>query len=121
MDGDRHLPLGRTRGPSDVSGPSLRELREIVDRLRAGELDDQLIYRKGLRRSLASYVTSTPPHVVAARKLPGAPPRIVSYLMTTAGPEPVEAQVHEPDREHYLEKQILPVAEPVEPERDSVE
>lgn len=88
-------------------------LREVVDHLRAGELDEQLVYRKGLRRSLASYVTSSPPHVVAARKLSGAPPRIISYVMTTAGPEPLEAQVHEPDREHYLEKQVLPVAEPV--------
>jgi DNA polymerase-2 len=88
-------------------------LREVVDQLRAGERDEQLVYRKGLRRSLTSYVSSTPPHVVAARKLAGAPPRIVSYVMTTAGPEPLELLEHEPDREHYLEKQILPVAEPV--------
>jgi DNA polymerase-2 len=93
--------------------PVAEYLRDIVDRLRSGELDEQLIYRKGLRRSLASYVTSTPPHVVAARKLSGSPPRIVSYVMTTAGPEPLELLEHEPDREHYLEKQILPVAEPV--------
>jgi DNA polymerase-2 len=30
-----------------------------------------------------------------------------------AGPEPLDALEHEPDREHYIDKQIKPVAEPV--------
>ena len=88
-------------------------LREVVHQLRRGELDEQLVYRKGLRKSLESYTASTPPHVVAARKLAGPPPRVIAYLMTTAGPEPLDALAHEPDREHYLEKQVQPVAEPV--------
>jgi DNA polymerase-2 len=88
-------------------------LKRVVTRLRAGELDDELIYRKGLRKSLESYVASTPPHVAAARKLPGPPPRIIAYMVTTAGPEPIAALEHEPDREHYVEKQLKPVAEPV--------
>jgi DNA polymerase-2 len=37
----------------------------------------------------------------------------VTYLVTTAGPEPLDALEHEPDREHYVDKQIKPVAEPV--------
>jgi DNA polymerase-2 len=33
--------------------------------------------------------------------------------MTTAGPEPVDNVQHELDREHYVAKQVRPVAEPV--------
>ncbi len=33
--------------------------------------------------------------------------------MTTAGPEPMDNVQHPIDREHYVEKQIRPVAEPV--------
>ena len=32
--------------------------------------------------------------------------------MTVAGPEPLDALMHPPDREHYVEKQVRPVAEP---------
>ncbi len=88
-------------------------LAGVVAQVRAGRLDDELVYRKGLRRELSSYQASTPPHVAAARKLEGAVPRVIAYIMTTAGPEPVQALRHEPDREHYVDKQIRPVAEPV--------
>ena len=37
----------------------------------------------------------------------------MTYLITTSGPEPLDALEHEPDREHYVDKQIKPVAEPV--------
>jgi DNA polymerase-2 len=33
--------------------------------------------------------------------------------MTTAGPEPLDNRVHPLDREHYVAKQVRPVAEPV--------
>ncbi len=88
-------------------------LRGLVARVRAGEFDDALVYRKGLRKALASYTDSTPPHVAAARKLAGDPGRLISYVMTTAGPEPVGDVRHPLDREHYIERQVRPVAEPV--------
>ena len=93
--------------------PVDRYLAEVVARVRAGALDAQLVYRKGLRKSLESYTANTPPHVAAARKLSKPAPRIISYIMTTAGPEPLAEVKHEPDREHYIEKQVKPVAEPV--------
>ena len=80
--------------------------------LRDGKLDDKLVYRKGLRKRPASYTANTPPHVAAARKSPN-PGRVISYLVTVAGPEPLDALEHPPDREHYLDKQMRPVAEPV--------
>ena len=88
-------------------------LRGLVARLRAGELDDWLIYRKGLRKEVGAYRASTPPHVAAARKSKAPAGRVVSYLITRAGPEPLDNLSAEPDREHYLAKQVRPVAEPV--------
>lgn len=88
-------------------------LRERIADLRRGELDEHLVYRKGLRKPLDSYSTGGPPHVVAARKMTGKPGRTISYVVTIAGPEPMDALIHEPDREHYIERQIRPIAEPV--------
>ena len=87
-------------------------LAETAQRLRAGALDDQLVYRKGLRKAPEAYTAATPPHVVAARK-GGITGRVVRYVMTVAGPEPLDALEHDPDYEHYLQKQLRPVAEPV--------
>jgi DNA polymerase II len=88
-------------------------LRTVVRHLRAGRLDGLLVYRKRLRRSLEAYTTAAPPHVAAARKLGRAPGRAIEYVITTAGPEPRE-RVHAPlDHEHYVSRQVRPVAEPV--------
>ena len=62
-------------------------IREFVAELRAGRFDDQLAYRKAIRKPLESYTKTTPPHVKAARKQAGGPGRIVTYVVTTAGPE----------------------------------
>jgi DNA polymerase-2 len=51
--------------------------------------------------------------VVAAKKLPGRPPDVVEYVMTAVGPEPVGFVENEVDYEHYVDKQIEPVAAPV--------
>jgi DNA polymerase-2 len=88
-------------------------LADVVARVRHGELDDELVYRKGLRKQLGEYTANTPPHVAAARKSGSAPGRLIEYLMTTAGPEPLDNIAHPLDREHYVDKQIRPVAEPV--------
>ncbi|HKU12791.1 MAG TPA: DNA polymerase II [Steroidobacteraceae bacterium] len=88
-------------------------LADIVRRVRSGELDADLVYRKNLRKDTEDYTATTPPHVAAARKSTQAPGRLVSYLITTAGPEPVDNVEHPLDREHYVVKQVRPVAEPV--------
>lgn len=95
-------------------------LRQVAADLRAGLLDAQLVYRKALRKPPAAYTATTPPHVAAARKLPprpsGRPPRRVAYVLTAAGPEPVTGQAPLPapiDYQHYVDKQLRPVAEPV--------
>ena len=88
-------------------------LRDLVARLRAGSLDDWLVYRKGLRKRVEDYTAQTPPHVAAARKSKTAPGRVIAYLITLAGPEPLDNLTAKPDREHYVAKQVKPVAEPV--------
>jgi DNA polymerase-2 len=87
-------------------------LENVVRRVRAGQLDDELVYRKNLRKEAEEYTATTPPHVVAARKS-SSTGRLISYVMTIAGPEPLDNIEHPIDREHYVNKQIRPVAEPV--------
>ncbi|HEX5420194.1 MAG TPA: DNA polymerase II [Gammaproteobacteria bacterium] len=95
-----------------AEAPVVDYLAEIVKRLRSGELDEALVYRKQLRKRAAEYTATTPPHVAAARKSSQSG-RLISYVMTTAGAEPLDNVRHEIDREHYVAKQVRPVAEPV--------
>jgi DNA polymerase-2 len=87
-------------------------LRRVVADLRSGRLDEQLVYRKALRKDADSYVASTPPHVVAARRQNRRRGRI-AYVITEAGPEPAGAPTAPLDYEHYVDRQLRPVAAPV--------
>ncbi len=82
----------------------------IAARLVTGELDDQLVYRKRLRRDLADYTKNVPPHVKAARQLPN-PGGWVSYVITAHGPEPIQRKRSPIDYGHYLDRQLAPVAD----------
>ena len=88
-------------------------LRELVARLRSGALDDQLVYRKGLRKAMGNYRAGKPPHVAAAEKSKAPPGRVIAYLITLAGPEPLDNRSAPPDREHYVQAQLRPVAAPI--------
>ena len=88
-------------------------LRDLVKRVRNGDLDASLVYRKNLRKDTDEYTATTPPHVAAARKSTQPPGRLISYVMTAAGAEPLDNVRHPLDREHYVLKQVKPVAEPV--------
>jgi DNA polymerase-2 len=88
-------------------------VRRRVAELREGAHDDQLVYRKALRKDPDEYTSTTPPHVAAARKMRGEPGRRIAYVMTIAGPEPARERAHDFDYEHYVDKQVRPIAEPV--------
>ena len=88
-------------------------LAEVVRAVRSGELDHALVYRKNLRKATDDYTAGTPPHVAAARKSTQPQARLVTYVMTTAGAEPLDNRKHPLDREHYVAKQVRPVAEPI--------
>ena len=102
-------------------GPELMEkLRELIEdrccRLFNGELDDKLVYRKGISKPLNQYVKNIPPHVRAARMLDDFNDRTVQYVMTLKGPEPIQKRSDVPfDYNHYSEKQLAPVADMVPP------
>ncbi|MBL4688764.1 MAG: DNA polymerase II [Nannocystaceae bacterium] len=89
-----------------------RYLQEVAAKLRAGQLDEELVYRKRLRRELSEYTVNVPPHVRAARKA-RRPGRWIRYVITTRGPEPVEDTVPPPDYEHYFERQVAPAVDPI--------
>ncbi len=89
-------------------------IKGVVDRLRAGELDDKLVYTKALRKSLDAYTKTTPPHVKAARLIDGPlSTNLIEYVVTVDGPEPVGAVQHSLDYEHYVDKQLRPVADAI--------
>jgi DNA polymerase-2 len=99
---------------------------EYVQRTLAGEQDQLLVYRKRLRRPLADYQRNVPPHVRAARladeynKRLGRPLQYqrggwISYVITTAGPEPLENLQAPIDYDHYISRQLQPVADAILP------
>ena len=87
-------------------------LREIVKKVKAGEYDDKLVYRKRLRKDLEEYTKNIPQHVKAARMLPETS-GTVYYVITKRGPVPVELKHTDIDYDHYIEKQIKPIADSV--------
>jgi len=101
-------------------------MADFVARTLRGELDELLVYRKRLRRPLDEYERNVPPHVRAARMADawhvarGRPPQYarggwIRYVMTTSGPEPLELRRSPIDYEHYLTKQLEPVADAILP------
>ncbi|MBR9882657.1 MAG: DNA polymerase II, partial [Oceanospirillales bacterium] len=97
-----------------------------LEALRGGERDEQLVYRRRLRQPLDAYTHNQPPHVKAARllemerKQQHLPPAYglgdsVQYLMTVNGPEPLELLRSPIDYQHYVDKQLLPVADSILP------
>ena len=79
-----------------------------VSAVRRGKKDEDLIYRKSLRKSVEAYTRSTPPHVKAARLLPN-PRGVIHYVVTRDGPQPVGHVSAPMDYDHYVEKQIEPI------------
>jgi DNA polymerase-2 len=87
-------------------------VRDTAQRLSAGLLDDQLVYRKRLRRTIGDYTHNVPQHVQAARQLE-RPGRFIHYVLTSRGPEPVELRKSPLDYRHYLERQLAPAADTI--------
>ncbi len=79
-----------------------------------GKLDHKLVYKKGISKKLKDYTKNVPPHVRAARMLDRMDGRIVSYVITTSGPEPIQKRsASHYDYDHYSQKQMAPVADMV--------
>ncbi len=87
-------------------------IRDTAAAVLAGKHDEQLVYKKRLRRKLEEYTKVAPPHVQAARKLE-RPGRSISYVITLNGPEPAEIRKSPIDYGHYLDRQLAPVADAI--------
>lgn len=85
-------------------------IKSYIKKIREGKLDRQLIYRKSIRKAVEEYTKTTPPHVKAARQLDKIESSIIEYYITKAGPEPIQKLKHKIDYEHYINKQITPIA-----------
>ena len=100
-------------------------VRSVVSAVGNGELDDQLVLRRRLRRKLDDYVRNVPPHVRAARAADrernrqGLPPQYqqgggwIEYVMTVNGPEPLRYQRSSLDYGFYIDRQLAPIADAV--------
>ncbi|MFK7976776.1 MAG: DNA polymerase II [Halioglobus sp.] len=82
-----------------------------------GDYDEDLVYRKRLRRNLDDYQRNVPPHVQAARRceergLP-TPGRgdWVEYVITTMGAEPAAKPLAPLDYQQYVDRQLEPIAD----------
>jgi DNA polymerase-2 len=108
--------------------PFKKWMKTEVANLMAGHKNQQLIYRKRLRRPLGEYQRNIPPHAKAAavlelwRKRQGLPLLYqdrggwIQYLITTSGPQPLDVYnsaegTLKIDYQHYLEKQLAPVCD----------
>ncbi len=99
-------------------------IRSTVEKLLGGEFDGKLVYRKRLRKKLSDYQTNIPPHAQAAIKAEtefknnGLPSRYqnkswIKYVITETGAETLECQRSKLDYEHYVEKQLAPIADTI--------
>ena len=99
-------------------------IRQLVADLKAGHYDDKLVYRKRLRQALQDYQKNIPPHAQAAIKAEqvfketGQPSRYkhaswIEYVMTLNGPETLECHSSALNYEHYIEKQLTPIADTI--------
>ncbi|TQV71853.1 DNA polymerase II [Exilibacterium tricleocarpae] len=103
--------------------PFATYIRTTVAEVLAGQRDEELVYRKRLRRKLDDYQKNVPPHVQAARQLraaTGARPKPgdwVSYVLTVNGPAPVQLQRRQGGPvlayQQYIDRQLRPVADSI--------
>jgi len=87
-------------------------IKETHDALLRGKLNNKLTYTKRLRRPLETYTSTQPPQVKAAKRMK-KPGRKIQYVITLNGPEPIENTSSIPDYQHYVDKQLAPVADSI--------
>jgi DNA polymerase-2 len=114
-----YLMIFHDQDPSDY-------IRQVVEETLTGKHDADLIYQKRLRRRLHEYQKNIPPQVRAARiaddinQQLGRPLQYqnrgqIKYIITLNGPEPVEYRKSPIDYQHYIDKQLKPVADAILP------
>ena len=106
--------------------PIEKYISDTLNAVKSGQMDDELVYKKRLRKPLSSYTKSLPPHVKAARRADelfreqGLPLRYqsnttIAYVVTVQGPQTIETVSAPLHYDHYIEKQIQPIADSILP------
>ncbi|MCL1091492.1 DNA polymerase II [Shewanella profunda] len=101
----------------DISG----YITTVIEDILAGKRDDELVFRKRMRRNIEEYTAKSSPHVKVARQLCdltgmttfGKRGAQIDYVITVNGPESVQYRTSIIDYQYYIDKQIRPIAEPV--------
>ncbi len=96
-------------------------LQGIIDDLKLGKLDDELVFTKRLRRDIKDYTAKSSPHVKAAQKMCeysgdeqySRRGTKVEYVITLNGAEPIKFLQSPIDYDYYINRQLLPVSDPV--------
>ena len=84
-------------------------LKDQLKRLKVGEYDHALIYRKKIRKAVETYSKNPPAHIRAAQML-SQPGRTIEYVYAKTGPTPVSLMNEAYDYDHYILKQWEPIA-----------
>jgi DNA polymerase II len=92
----------------EIAGWLKNTVRDVYN----GKHNDKLVYRKRLRKDADDYVKNIPQHVKAARMI-DMHSGVVNYVITQRGPIPIELKHNDIDYNHYIEKQIKPIADSV--------
>ena len=87
-------------------------VKTFIENVKKGEYDNKLIYRKSLRKNLKSYLVKSQ-HLKAAMKLDKIRSNIIEYVITEDGPEPIQNRKHKIDYDHYINKQLKPIADSI--------
>lgn len=97
--------------------PYKKFVKEFIHDLREGKFDDKLVYRKNMSKHYSEYTKTTPPTVKVIKKLIEkgltANSNLIEYVMTIDGPEHKDHIEHAIDYDHYIEKQLRPIAEQI--------
>jgi DNA polymerase-2 len=102
-------------------------LLSIIEELNAGKRDQQLVYKKRIRKPLNTYVKNIPPQIQAAKLASALYTRAnlhnpyenggwIEYIISKQGPVAIECLQESAftiDYEHYIEKQITPVVDSI--------
>lgn len=91
-------------------------IKEFIKELENGIYDEYLIYSKRLSKDPKEYDKNIPPHVKAALLLNHQGPyrlKKIEYVYTKNGPYPVQLNPGQYDYQHYIQKQLRPIAEDI--------
>lgn len=92
-------------------------IKGFVKDLQDGKLDDDLYYKKSLKKPASEYKKILPPQVKASLLLdPSGKLRgRIEYIITLNGPIPRELKPEHIDYNHYIDKQLKPIADSLLP------